>query len=330
MPSSTIVKQSFTCKALAGNPLNDPVTRDLIVYLPPGYDISDESYPVVFLLAGFSGSGSSFFNHVAWGENIQQRMDRLISSGQSRPMILVFPDCFTRFGGSQYINSPAVGNYADYLLELVEHVDATFRTKANRDFRAVAGKSSGGYGALRLGMQHPEVFSCIADQSGDKYFETCYLPEYYNLPGLLHKYDIVKLLAEPERIFPQGSDFHMLMSLVAMAACYSPNPEAAIGFDWPIDIFTAELDMDVWKKWKTHDPLEMVHTCVDNLNKLRLLYMDCGNRDEYFLYLGARALCRQLYHYKIAYTYEEFDGGHRYTNFRFDDSLHAISTAMPG
>ena len=85
--------------------------RDVIVYLPPGYEERSENYPSVYCLTGFTGRGKMLLNDAAFTPNLAERMDRLIDSGAIKPMIVVMPDCFTYYGGSQYINSAATGNY---------------------------------------------------------------------------------------------------------------------------------------------------------------------------------------------------------------------------
>ena len=161
---------------LRSNPLNDPHTRDIIVYIPPEYSRSySKGYITVFVLAGFGGNGSSILNIDPLGENIERRMNRLISDGKCGPMILVLVDCFTRFGGNQYMNSSATGRYEDYITkEIVPFIDQNYNTSS----RSVMGKSSGGYGSLMLGMRNPEVFQGLVDHSGDAAFEYCYLPDF--------------------------------------------------------------------------------------------------------------------------------------------------------
>jgi enterochelin esterase family protein len=96
---------------LKGNPLGDKHVRDLYVYLPPDYERSDKNFPVVYCLTGFTGRGKMFLNDSAFAPNLAERMDKLISDGTIRPMIAVLPDCFTYYGGSQYINSSATGEF---------------------------------------------------------------------------------------------------------------------------------------------------------------------------------------------------------------------------
>ena len=115
--SSQIIFETITSDALRANPLGDPYQRRVPVYLPPGYNQNKAHYPVVYLLSGFTGRGAMMLNDSPFNETIQERMDRLIAAGQVQPMILVLPDCITRYGGSQYLNSSATGRYEDHLID---------------------------------------------------------------------------------------------------------------------------------------------------------------------------------------------------------------------
>jgi enterochelin esterase family protein len=330
MNGSRIEADEFESAALAGNPLGDPTKRTVWVYLPAGYGETTERYPVVYLLAGYTGTGRTFLNQRPWEEDIQQRMDRLIAAGQCRPMLLVMPDCFTRYGGSQYIDSDGTGRYQQYLLEIVRRMDARYRTRAGRSYRAVAGKSSGGFGALTAALDHPEVFGLVADHSGDKGFDRVYAEDLRRLPDVLAGIDAAAALADPYGFSPKGEVFTQLMSAAAMASVYSPNRISPLGFDWPVDPHTGELRRRVWRRWMAHDPLQRLAERASSLRSLRLLYMDCGNRDEYSIHLGCRIMSRELARLGIRHRYEEFAGGHRDTQHRYDVSFAALSAAMPG
>ena len=176
----TIITETITSHVLRDNPLGDPYVRQIPVYLPPDYGGSNLTrFPAVYLLAGFTGRGSFMTNDTAFDEPIQERLDRLIATGQIEPMIVVLPDGFTRYGGSQYLNSSATGRYEDHLLtEIIPHIDRAFRTRPEAAYRAIGGKSSGGFGALVHGMRHPGIFGAIACHSGDMSFEYCYRPDF--------------------------------------------------------------------------------------------------------------------------------------------------------
>jgi len=126
-------------RVLRGNPLGDPHLRRTPVYLPPSYPKG--RYPVFFMLTGFTGFGELMIKRQAWSEALPERLDRLIRTKKMGEAIVVMPDCFTRLGGSQYLNSTATGRYEDHVVrELVPAIDARYRTNRRR---AVLGKSSG-------------------------------------------------------------------------------------------------------------------------------------------------------------------------------------------
>ncbi len=318
----------FESKVLKTNPLRDPHIRDLSVYLPPDYSESDsKGYVTVFGVVGFGGTGRMAFNVDPLGEPLNARMDRLISRGRSGPMILVMVDCFTKFGGNQYINSPATGRYEDYIIdEIVPFIDKEYNVSS----RAVWGKSSGGYGSIVLGMRHPDVFSALADHSGDAAFEYCYLPDF---PKALDSFReaggperwLENFWRHPER---RKGKFHQALNTFAMAAHYSPNPRSKhLGVELPFDLETGELREDVWKRWQEWDPVHMVEKYKSNLKKLRFIYIDCGFRDEFNLHWGARILHSKLKKMGIKHHYEEFDDGHMNIQYRYDTSLPLIFRA---
>lgn len=332
-----VVLETIASRVLENNPLGDSPVRWVGVYLPPGYDDHDEAYPVVYLLTGFTGRGTFMLNDSAFDEPIQERMDRLIAGGEVQPMILVLPDCFTRYGGSQYLNSEAVGRYEDHLIqEVIPTIEARYRTRGP-DYRAIAGKSSGGYGALVQAMRHPGLFAAVACHSGDMYFEYCYKPDFVRFLnaadrlGIDSPESLAAFLADfRPKMHPKPPNFFDIIHISAMAACYSPNPDSPCGFDLPFEFYTGEPKPDVWQRWLAHDPVSMLDSAehVEALKQLKLLFLDCGNRDEYALQFGARIFTRRLARLDVPHVYEEFDGGHRHTQFRYDVSLKAISEAF--
>jgi enterochelin esterase family protein len=311
---------------LKNNPLGDAHVRDLYVYLPPDYEESSENFPVVYCLTGFTGRGKMLLNDNAFSPNLAERMDKLISANKIKPMIAVMPDCFTYYGGSQYINSSATGDYEDYLTEeIVPFVDENFRTIRDKNSRAVMGKSSGGYGALIMALRRADVFGLACSTSGDAYFEYCYLPgiaEGFRAFKGNPKALIEKFWNENEK--KSKHDFAAL-NTIGMSACYSPNPDSELGFDLPFDLETGEMRADVWEKWLEHDPVRLVEKSVENLKSIKLLYIDAGTKDEFALDLGARILCKRLKDFDVPHIHEEFDDGHFNISYRYNRSLELIS-----
>ncbi len=330
----TLVTLEHTSQVLAGNPLGDPHIRDVIVYLPAAYNEAPERhYPTIWVLAPFTSWGERLFNLQPWDENILQRMDRLIAAGTAKPAVLIFPDCFTRYGGSQYLNSSAVGRYEDYLLEeLLPFVEGQFRLAKGRDGRAVMGYSSGGYGALMLAMRHPDVFGAAACHSGDMGFEFCYWPDIAGAVRTFEQHGSVEAFLQSlehiTRPREKGRDWFNALNLVAMSACYSPNPDSPYGFDLPFDPYTGAIREDIWRRWQAADPLQAAQQHLEALRSLRALYFDCGIRDEYNLFLGARQLHQLLEQHGVAHIYDEFNGGHQDLNWRFDFSLPVLTQAL--
>ncbi|MDX1562268.1 MAG: alpha/beta hydrolase-fold protein, partial [Gammaproteobacteria bacterium] len=176
-PGGRLITIEHSSKVLADNPLGDPSERLVDVWLPPQYDQAKgagrgKRFPVLYDLVGYTGSGKSHTNWRAFDENVPERAARLIHDKKLAPCIIVFPDCFTALGGNQYVNSSAVGRYADYLTrEIVPFIDKELRTQADRKHRGCFGKSSGGYGAIIHGMKYPKVWGAVGDHSGDSYFD---------------------------------------------------------------------------------------------------------------------------------------------------------------
>jgi enterochelin esterase family protein len=326
-----IAVEHIESRVLSGNPLGDPSTRELFVYLPPGYDREpSRHYPVVYCLTGFTGRGQMLLNTQPFTPNLAERMDNLIAGGRIREMIVVMPDCFTRLGGSQYINSTATGRYEDHLVEeIVPFIDARFRTRPVREGRAVMGKSSGGYGALVHAMRHADTFSAAASHSGDCYFEYCYLPDFPKTVRALRG-DARAFLDRFQREERKGKDDITALNILAMSACYSPDPTDPLGFRLPFDLSTGKIHPAIWARWLEHDPVRMVARYAGELKSLKLLYLDAGTRDEFSLDLGARTLCARLEEMQVAFIHEEFDDGHFNISYRYDRSLAHISKALAG
>ncbi len=356
----TVVVLEHDSRILRGNPLDDPHVRRLAVWLPPQYDQGPargpgRRFPVLYDLVGFTGSGLS---HVAWknfSENVPERAARLVHERKMAPAIVVFPDCFTALGGNQYINSSAIGRYADYLIrEIVPFVDRSFRTRASREHRGCFGKSSGGYAAIIHGMKYPATWGAVADHSGDAYFELVYGHDWPNTLNELAKYrrGSVKagnhdVLAREQgadrglddgrvRRFLQavwkkpalsGAEVHAIMNL-CMAASYDPDPKAPNGFRLPYNLETAELLPARWRAWQKHDPVNLVQQYRSNLKSLRGLYIDCGSRDQYHIHYGCRLLSKRLALAGIRHSYREFDGTHSDIDYRMEVSLPYLSRAL--
>jgi enterochelin esterase family protein len=317
----------FESPSLRGNRLGDPVARRTPVIVPkscgrePG-----KRCPAIYVLAGFTGSGYSFLNWQGWTPSFPERLDRLRDRGAIGDIIAVLPDAFTRYGGSQYINSAATGRYEDMMVDdLIPWVDSRYPTLPAARHRGILGKSSGGYGALVLGMRHPDKFSAVACHSGDMYFEYCYKTDFPALLKLLEKHRGLEGFLEAFFAAPKKTgDLISGMNVVAMAAAYSPAPEKPGLVDLPFDPATGEISSDVWARWLAHDPVELCGRHAEGLRKLRLLFLDCGRQDQYLLQYGLRILSKRLERLGVAHVVEEFDDNHSDTAYRYDVSIPKV------
>ena len=323
-PTGKVACIQHESRVLAANPWDDPVNRGLFVYTPADYDPAIE-LPVFWDLAAYTNAGPGHVNWRNHGENLPQRLDRLIATEAMGPVIMVFPDCYTSLGGNQYINSPALGRYDDYLIEeLIPLIESRYKV-ANR---AVFGKSSGGYGALMQALLHPEIWAAIACHSGDMFFDLVYRPDFPTACKVLarNKNNISDFMAKFwNSKQPGGDDFHTMM-LLCMAATYSPveRGDLAAGdlpFSLPFDLETCQLDPDIWNRWLQFDPVEMSDEKLLVLKRLQGIYLDVGNRDQYNIHFGNRIFHKRLKELGIEHHYEEFDGTHSGIDHRLDISL---------
>jgi S-formylglutathione hydrolase FrmB len=357
-PGTTVVLEHVS-RVLRDNPLGDPHARKVGVWLPPQYDAggrrANRRFPTLYDLVGFTGSGLSHLNWKPFSENVAERAARLVRDGRMGPVIIVFPDCFTRLGGNQYVNSTAIGRYADYLTrEIIPFVDREFRTLASRDHRGCFGKSSGGYGSMIHGMRYPKYWGAIANHSGDAYFDFVYRCDWPNTLNELGKYrrpsrragtydagraaagldqgqDDGRVRRFLEQVWKKpklsGAEAHAIMNL-CMAATYDPDPKAPLGFRIPFNLETGELLEARWKRWLRHDPVLLVKRHAAALRSLKGIYIDCGWKDQYHIHYGSRMLSRRLAEAGIRHRYEEFDDNHSDVDYRMDTSLPFLYRAL--
>src|SRR5947207_1454635 len=258
---------TFDSEALRGNPLGDPHERPLFVWTPPSYVTSAERrYPSVYLLQSHTGKARAWFNVSPFDREFVDVLDE-----ELRPnAIVVLVDAFTAYGGSQFLDSPAIGRYHTYLCdELVPFVDARFRTSARR---AVAGKSSGGFGAFVSCVLRPDLWHAFAWHAGDALFDVTLRCEFAPAAKALRD----RYGGSWEAFF---ADFRsgrptlsnrtdpLLLSVYSLAAAFSPRADG--GVEMPFDPETGEVVPEVWERWLAWDPVRLVPQHVDTLRGLR-------------------------------------------------------------
>jgi len=330
-PEGEVVCFKHTSDVLQDNIWSDPSKRDFHVYLPPGYSESGSAYVALWDFAAFTNAGPGHLNWRNQGENLPQRLDRLIGSGVMPPVVVPMPDCYSSLGGNQYVNSSAVGRYADYVVEeLVPFLSGRVNVIDSRDGRGVFGKSSGGYGALVHAMYYPETWGGLASHAGDIGFEWVYRPDFPRTAAVLSGLggDPYRFLKNFWRKKSPGSPDYSTLLTLAMAASYDPgeSPESAIQL--PFDLHTCELDELRWNRWLRHDPLNLLESYVTQLESLKLLYIDVGSRDQYNIQYGTRAFIKRLEKLGIDHHFDEFDGTHSGMDWRLDISLPMLAKAL--
>jgi hypothetical protein len=319
---------------LADNPLGDPARRPLYVYRPPGVELDHpRALPVVYLIQGYTGQLDMWLNRTAFELDMLERVDTLFAAGDCPDALVVFVDCWTSYGGSQFLNSFALGRYQDYLCdEVVAFVDDRYPTLADRESRALTGKSSGGYGAMVVPMMRPDVFGALASHAGDALFEACYLPEFPQVARALRddfdgSYEqFFQRVAAADHV--DWTQWGAILEAYGYAAAYSPdlaNPGKAL---LPFDVATAHLLDDVWALWLDKDPVRMARAHGDALRSMRRIYLDAGRGDEYYLDLGAQAFARELDTLGVAHTLELFDGKHGGIQYRYPGAIRELVLAL--
>ena len=285
--------------ALRNNPLGDPFERPVWVQLPPGYDTTPaRRYPVIYVLMGYGGLLPNLSHRRPYEATLPELVEALLVGDRDRQFLTVYLDGWTRYGGSQYVDSPGTGDYHTFVCdEVVPFVDRAYRTLADRGHRAVTGKSSGGFGALVSAMLRPDLFSVVVSHAGDALYETNYLREFGPAARALrpHGGDIVAWWADftSRQPFSRGSD-QMLWVLLGVASCFSAEPDGTVTL--PFETTTGRIREDVWARWLAWDPVRMIEQpqFADAMRSMNGIWIDAGTSDDFNLDLGAQALADGL------------------------------------
>ncbi|KAA8921871.1 esterase family protein [Thermoplasma sp.] len=284
----------FESDALKNNYLGDDYRRQILVYTP---DDMDDSCPLMIELAGTN-----------WKPRLHNKfagvVERLFSQGLKA--VIINPNFSTKYNMNQYINSPAVGNYEDFIIkEIIPH----FKERYSTGKTALFGKSSGGFGSYTLAVRHPDVINGFADHFGDSCFFYLYADDFAYTYNQLQKSGMKELLNRLLSKKPTDEEMRAL-NVFGSSAFYSPDLDSDYGFDLPFDIETGEILDEIWAKWKDLDPAKNVDLNLEILKKMDAIYIDVGDADEYHLYVGSRVLHRKLAAGGVKHHYEEFQGGH--------------------
>jgi S-formylglutathione hydrolase FrmB len=278
-------------KSLEGNLEGDSPDREVFVYLPPSYAGNpNRRYPVVYTLHGYGLRAQQWVGFANVGG-----LERGVTAGASKEMILVAPDAFTQHNGSFYSNSKTIGDWETFIaVELVQYIDSHYRTIGHRDSRGLAGHSMGGYGTWRIGMKHPDVYSALYAMSACCALDTGEVtPQIQQLVGI-SKEDAQKL------------PFNQKTPL-ARSAAWSPNPaNPPLFLDLPVK--DGQQRASVAAKWMANSTLVLLEQYVMNLKRMRAIAFDVGTQDG--LIQGNRDMDDALTAAGIPHTFQVFEGDH--------------------
>ena len=334
--SGRLDRLTVDSEILAGNPLGDPARRPLYVYSSPAV-VSGAATDVaaVYVLQGFVGQLDMWLARAPFEPTFVERLDAMFTGPEPpvRDAVVVFVDAWTSIGGSQFVNSSAVGDYADYICEeLVPFIDATYPTAPLPRQRALTGQSSGGYGAMVLAMRRPDIFGALVSHAGDALFEACYLTDFPKVARALRDHfdgsleTFWRRFAERERF--DFARFGLVLNTYAMACAYSPDPERPTRPQLPFEPSTGRLLPEVWERWLEHDPVRMIPAHAQALRGLAHIHIAAGRGDEWYLDLGAQAVSEELERAGVEHRLELFDGAHGGLRYRYAPAIRDLLAAL--
>jgi enterochelin esterase-like enzyme len=300
-PAGRIALDTIDAASLRGNLVGDNPSRNVLIYLPPGYDeAADTRYPAIYLLHSYGAGPESWLGKNGYeGMHVGDVLDTLIASGTVRPLIVVMPNAKNRFGGSWYTDSESTGNWESFIADdLVSMVDAKYRTRARREGRGIAGQSMGAYGALRLAMHRPGTFGAVLAMSPINLVN----PDPFGPPA--HEAALAAAEAPME-------DLPLLARLMwSKAAAFSPDPDTPPHYArLPFVRGHSGIVRDdaVWADWLDNSLVRRVPRYAGDLRRVHIR-LEVGDRDPAFA--EARAFAGALRDHDIPFSLETFDGGH--------------------
>jgi enterochelin esterase-like enzyme len=307
MPIGTLNDFTLNSTLLSGTPIGTNPEREFVVYQPHGYQVGDQSHgyqvgdqlPCLFYLPGFGS------NHRRWTQKdfpMYRLIDLMILEGKIPPCLVVCIDGTTPLGGGQYVDSKLNGPFAQHVAhEILPFIEKHYGSSGPH---AIAGHSSGGFGALQLASLYPEKFSRVGSFGGDLYFE---ITHKSMLADFLNDLRDGKIGSSLRECLEQGVTHYIL----GLCAAYSPNLDDSVwSMDFPIDPKTAMMNEDIWQHWLSFDPLCWTSSRLQVLKKMDLIYLSAGLHDECQLHLGAQAFEHRCRQEGINVHYDTFDGKH--------------------
>lgn len=273
--------------SVAKSRLKESEPPTLGVYLPPSYATSSKSYPVVYLLPGYGDSADQLLGPIT------SDLNRLFTNNTVPEFIIVGVSGRNALDGSFYVNSPATGNWEDYVVkEVIGAIEKRYRALPKREARGIAGFSMGGFGAFNLGLKHPEVYAAAFALS----------------PGLLTPNGLASAMptwaGEPTFKQAYGATFAPNLSL--------PSPFAQIP-----TLDGSDADNEIVKKWEAGfgDIESKVAEYARLDQKLAMLRIQYGTYDGYgWIPKGCVYAHQVLSRFNLPHELVSFEGGHSFSS----------------
>ena len=314
---------------LTENLIGEDGSKIIRVYLPPSYNFTDKRYPVIYVLHGFNGDSDSLTR------KMKSAMDRMILREEIQEAIAVFVDGSNRFGGSQYLSSPTIGDYETYIRrDLVNFIDRQYRTIPHRDSRGITGFSMGGYGSMHLSLKYPEVFGVVVAQAGTYDFEDDLIKSFTEKGGVVITlleplkqksgdafWNALDDLANSDALRTVSLPFRNGLAYLAGVASNPDEPPCYLDLPYRLKagIPPWERNEDVWERIVENDAIHELDRYVNRLkqnpqqpvrlNGIKLVH---GLEDEKALPRQAEALDQRLTELGIEHEFVTHGGGHTF------------------
>ncbi|MEO8450171.1 MAG: alpha/beta fold hydrolase [Gemmatimonadota bacterium] len=328
--SGRLIDRTLSVPALRGNRLGDPSDQPVSIYLPPSYDRRPaRRYPTLYLLHGFGGRPEEWTNGYQ-GLNLQRTMDSLTNLGLIHEMIVVVPNGKNAYLGSFYTNSTVAGNWEDYLVrDLVGFMDSRYRTLRQAESRGIAGHSMGGYGAIMLGMKHPDVFGalyalspCCVDLVGDLASTN---PAWPKALAVRSRDGLPK--------DPETFDQFYTNVFVALGAAFSPDPAHGpmfVSFPYRMEGGKLVPNAAAMSAWRAKLPLPLSAASTENLCRLRGIALDFGEKEEFtHIRIATTELSQALAAKGIPHSFEVHPNGTHGSHIRERASSNTYCRSSP-
>lgn len=281
--SGVVKAVTIPSECIAKNILDEQDSHSFHIYLPASYESNpDKQYPVVYFLHGFGDSTSRLM------ASMKPSLEKAFAAGENE-FILAAISGKNGAGGSFYVNSPIGGDWEDFIVqEVVDYMDSNYRTLADSASRSITGYSMGGYGAINIGLKHPDVFSSIV--------AFC--------PGIFAEGDL-------EKVFESWKSAPSVKKAYAQA--FSPNPDVPNILGNIPEFSGAEVDNAIVEDWNNGygNWAAKIDAYLALNTPLKGIQINYSDTDSYaWIPDGCKDFSRLLTERDIEHTLTEFSGGH--------------------